>query len=85
MNMNQIKINRALRLADVGRFPGSAWAMLDHVPASVVAALTARQLAAMLDGLWDACREAKGIATSEACADGVVWDVKRQALREIGA
>ncbi len=83
--MSKIKINRALRIADVGRFPGSASAMLDAIPSVVIAALTARPLALMLDGLWSTCREAKAIAAREACAEGVVWDAARRQLREIAA
>jgi len=83
--MSTIKINRALRLSVVGRFPGSASAMLDRIPTPVIQALTSPRLAQMLDAMWDACQEAKGIAAHEACASGVVWDARRRTLREIAA
>ena len=81
--MSQIKINRALKRAAVGRFPGSALAMLDRIPRAVCDALTATQIAEMLDAMWGACQEAKGIAGHEAIAAGAVWNARCQVMREI--
>jgi hypothetical protein len=83
--MSMIKINGALTLANVGRFPGSADAMLERIPEAVATALTSKQLAHLLDALWDACQEAKGLAARDACSEGVVWDARRGELREIAA
>jgi hypothetical protein len=81
--MSSIKINRALKASRVGRFPGSADAMLERIPASVVAHLTGAALAEMADAMWDACQESKIIAASDACNEGAVWDVRRGRLREL--
>lgn len=79
--MHPIKVNRALRLSTIGRYPASVSAMLDAVPAEVVSALSARRLAAMLDAMWEACQESKRLALREAVAEGAIWDGER--LREI--
>ncbi len=81
--MPTIKINRALKLSAIGRYPGSADAMLDNVPRSVLKALTAQELATLLDAMWDTCQEAKGLAARDAISEGVIWDTRRQRLVEI--
>ncbi len=83
MSISKIKFRRAMTRSHVGRFPGSAEAMLARVPQTVVSALPSAQLAALLDAMWDACQEAKGIALKDAIAEGAVWDSRGQRLREI--
>ncbi len=78
-----IKINRAMRLADISANPGSASDMLGLIPAEVVEALTAKQLATMLDAMWAACQRSKAIAARDAIAEGAIWDAGRQQLRPI--
>jgi len=81
--MSAIKINRALRLADVGRYPASAAAMLAAIPAEVIAALSARHVASILDANWDLAQEAKALAEAAAIDNGIIWDARRQVSREI--
>lgn len=80
-----IKINRALKLASIGANPDSAAAMLEVIPAEAIKAVTAHQLAAMLDAVWRACQASKAIATREALDEGAIWDAGRGRLREIAA
>lgn len=81
--MSQIKINRAFAKSSIGAYPSSREAMLDYIPAGVIAALTSAQLADMLDAMWRACQDAKRIAAQDAVADGAIWDGQR--MREIAA
>lgn len=83
--MHTIKVNRALAQAEIGRNPASATHMLDYVPEALVAGLTARQLAAVLDTMWRACQDAKAIAARDAIAEGGIWDERRQTLRPLAA
>lgn len=80
-----IKVNRALALANIGRNPGSAQAMLDAIPADVVAALTARRLAQMLDAMWRLAGASKALAAHDAIAEGAIWDARTGRLRSIAA
>ena len=41
---HSIKVNRAFSLAGIGRYPGSASAMLQAIPPAMIAALTAAQI-----------------------------------------
>jgi hypothetical protein len=83
MTISAVKYNRAMSKSAVGRYPASASAMLERVPEGVALALTSTQLAAMLDAMWGACQEAKGIAARDAIAEGAIWDARSQRLREI--
>lgn len=83
MPVSQIKIRRAMARADIGRYPGSATAMLDLIPTTVAATLTSAQLAIMLDAMWTACRRSKAIALADALDEGAIWDTRHQCLREI--
>jgi len=49
--MNTIKTRRAKKLARTGRFPRTWSAILDRVPATLVAGITAAQLAAVVDAM----------------------------------
>ena len=59
------KTNRALKLSKVGRYYGTAHAMLNRIPDSVVSALTSAQLADLLDAMWSTCEDTKRIADRE--------------------
>ncbi len=80
-----IKIKRALRLAAVGDLPETSGAMLAALPAETVAALTARQLAGLLDAAWRLVQASKALAERAACDEGAVWDARAQRLRELAA
>ena len=81
MTAHSIKIKRAAKLARIGDCPRSWAAMLAYVPADALAALTARHLAAVVDGLWSCAQTSKAIANSEAIIQGAVWDATRQMHR----
>jgi hypothetical protein len=83
--MHQTKIHRALRSAAIGQFPASAEAMLEHVPACVVARLTGSELGELLDALWTCANRSKALHAAEVIAEGAVWDTRREAFREIAA
>lgn len=83
--MHTIKINRALAGAAIGRNPGSALDMLAAIPATVIDALPARLLAELLDANWSLAQASKALAHTDACAEGAIWDARRQQLREIAA
>ena len=79
--MSQLKINRAYAKSKIGSYPASREAMLDYIPAGVVAALASQQLAEMLDAMWSACQDAKRIAAQDAMRNGCIWDGTQ--MREI--
>lgn len=76
--MHSIKIKRALKLSTIGSCSGSAIAMLDAIPQSVVAALTSAQLADLIDANWRLAGASKAIAERDAVAEGAVWDARNQ-------
>lgn len=85
MANHAIKINRALRLADVGRYPETARAMLRALPASALDKLSAREIAEMLDAMHALTERSKAIAERDACEAGLVWDARRDEHRELAA
>jgi len=80
---HQIKINRAVQLADVGRHPSTCAAMMRHLPHALIARATAREIAMALDAMWAAAREAKILADRDTIAEGAVWDARQQRMREL--
>lgn len=80
-----IKIDRATRQAKIGSTPRSTAAMLAWIPRSVLSALTSAQLAELIDAMYGACQEAKGIAEQAAVDQGCVWDARRQQMRDLVA
>ena len=52
MLYSTIKTRRAKKLARTGRFPRTWSAILDRVPATLVAGITAAQLAAVVDAMY---------------------------------
>ena len=79
--MNQIKINRAHRLADVGRYGQTAAAMAKHLPPSLIERLTGAELADVMDALRACSLEGQAIAQREALENGFVWDRRTDAPR----
>lgn len=80
---HEIKINRAMRLAEIGRYPASAAAMLRPIPAKVIASVTAKTLAAILDANWRIAQESKAIAIKDALDEGGLWDNCQQRFRAL--
>ena len=60
-----IKINRAMRMSDIGRYPASADAMLRAIPASILAVAPARAVADLLDANWHLAQASKAITDRE--------------------
>ena len=79
-----IKVNRALTQSKIGNHPASAAAMLQAIPADIIAALPARLLAQLLDAQWALASSSKAIATHEAVQEGIIWDADQNRSREIG-
>ena len=71
---HSIKVNRAFSLAGIGRYPGSASAMLQAIPPAMIAALTAAQIAAIMDANWALAQASKAIRATEALVEGGIWD-----------
>jgi hypothetical protein len=69
-----IKYRRAKALSAIGNLPGSFDAMWGHIPAEVRKALTSRQIASMIDGLWQCANASKAEAEREAVRNGFVWN-----------
>lgn len=80
-----IKIARAKTLAGIGPYHRSFEAMLAAVPASVVAKLSSRQLAELIDANWCLAQSAKALAEREAIDNGFVWDARTSQARDLAA
>lgn len=80
-----IKLNRARRLSEVGRYPQTYEAVLGSLSPEVVAALNARLLAKLLDDVWTSWKETRRIHEADIVAEGAVWDAGGERLREIAA
>lgn len=48
--MTSIKFNRVAKLSQTARFPRTFRARLDSIPAELIQTLTAKQIAAVIDG-----------------------------------
>lgn len=83
--MSTIKVNRALKIATIGDCPGSASDMLGLIPAAVIQQVNSRTLAALIDGMWQACQASKAIAAREAIDEGAIWDARRERMVELVA
>ena len=81
--MHPIKVRRALRLAKIGRNPGSAHAMLATIPDSAIAALTGRQLAELLDATWQTCQRTKALHERDVLTEGAIWSARQSRMIEI--
>lgn len=74
---NARKINKARRLSEIGVYRESFSAMLAAIPDPVIEALTARQLADLIDANWRLAGASKRLAGEEAVVNGFVWDHNR--------
>ena len=68
---HSIKVNRALRKSVIGRYPGSALAMLDAIPLEIIDSLSSNKIAQLLDANWHLAKQSKALAAREAIEDGV--------------
>jgi len=71
-----IKVIRAAKISKIGGNSNSFYNMLDYIPADVRKALSSKQIAVIIDRLWDACGASKAIAARESLENGFVWDAK---------
>lgn len=78
-----IKVNRAVRLASIGRYPASAAAMLSAIPDCLIVGLTARQIAVTMDANWDLAQASKALAAREIIENGFVWDARHGISRDL--
>lgn len=83
--MSKIKVHRASKISKIGACRLSFAAMIARIPADVAAALTSRQIAFMVDAMWDACQEAKCFSEAECIAQGAVWDAKNKRFHDLAA
>lgn len=63
---HSIKVNRAVRLSGVGKYPRSARAMLDAIPPSIIACAPSRAIADLLDANWRLAQKSKSLGINEA-------------------
>jgi len=56
--MSKIKYNRVVRLCDTARYPRTFAARLKNIPESLLEALTAKQIAEIIDGPMQASHQA---------------------------
>lgn len=80
-----IKLSRARRLCDTGRYPATYDVLLDHVPDALIDRLTAAEIAEMIDAMYRCSARAKALAARDAIDEGCVWDARRQRLVELQA
>jgi hypothetical protein len=81
--MHSTKVIRALSKAKVGGYPRTSAAILNHIPASAVSALTSTQLAELLDGMAALAKASKATAEAEVLQEGAIYDPNQMALVEI--
>lgn len=62
----RLKFSRASSRSKVGRYPRTASAMASYIPEVAWAKLSSRELAELMDGLYQACNDAKRLAGDEA-------------------
>ncbi len=80
-----IKVERARKLSEVGRYPATYAAVLASLSPEVVAALSSRLLARLLDDVWASWKETKRLHEADIVAEGAVWDAGGRRLRGIAA
>lgn len=78
-----IKLTRARRLSDTGRYPGTYDALLDHMPCDLIARLTAAEIAVVIDTMYRCSARAKALAERDAITEGCVWDARHRKLVEL--
>lgn len=80
-----IKINRARSLSSIGNTPRTFDAFVESIPATVVGTLSAAQLAALLDAMYQFGQKSKQLAEQEALSNGGIWDHSSGTFRAIAA
>jgi hypothetical protein len=83
--MTIIKYRRAKSLSEIGSHPASFDAMWAHIPADARNALNSRQIAAMVDGLWQCANTSKAEAEREVVRNGFVWSDDSGKIIELAA
>lgn len=71
------KVKKAMRISTTGRYPGTVSAMLRAIPDSAIATLTACDLAALIDAMYDLAQSSKAVSNRETVEAGMVWDARR--------
>lgn len=79
------KVNKAVKMSNIGEHPESVAAMLRAIPADVIDALPARLIAQLIDANWRLAGASKAIAAAEAIQEGCVWDAQQGRHRDIAA
>jgi hypothetical protein len=77
------KIARARRHAATGAFPATFDSIVSAIPSGVVAALTGRQLGALIDAIEAHRRESRAIEEAAACDAGYIWDAAVGRARDL--
>lgn len=80
---HRTKINRAMRLAEIGENRATAEALLRVLPESVIARVTGHELAQLLDAMWKLSQNYRATVEAEIVSDGGAWDEDKQAFREL--
>lgn len=81
--MSALKIKRARQLSTIGDCHETFAAMANAIPSDVVAALSSRRIAQIIDANWRLAGASKAAAEREAISNGAVWDERAQRMREI--
>lgn len=81
--MHAIKVNRALGMCQF--LPKAQAEILSSLPPTLVEALTARQLAEVMQSLNRHWHKAAAWKEKEILAEGAIWDGRAEKLREIAA
>ena len=81
--MSQIKIDRARHLTR--HLPRAQAEILSSISPEMVASLTGKQLAMVMDALDRHWHKARAFESRDILAEGCIWDPNSQQLREIAA
>lgn len=81
--MSVIKINRARNLAEIGKHPRSFNSMLNIIPKETIESISAKNLAVLIDSVWNGCQQSKLIQEIEICDQGYIWDSRQNKMRDL--
>jgi hypothetical protein len=81
--MSYIKRRLASEKSSTGNYRASFDAMYKVIPRSVIKQANSSALAKLVDAIWSACQQSKGIAEREACDMDCIWDHRHNVMREI--
>lgn len=85
MPSHEIKLGRARRISAIGQHPATYAAISRHLPDTLIARASAKEIAAVIDALYACAQEAKAIAAHDIISEGYVWDSRTQRHRELAA